>query len=289
MSKELNQAAVKLFESEVHQEFQEVGKDIRQTCRVKNAKGAKQVQFPVMGRGKMQKRTSNHTPIPLANVGTTLPTATVERYTISDMTDIFDQSETNYDERQELVKSFTMAMVRQLRQIVIDVLAVHSFAANKTVADNVSGATANMTLKALIRAGALLDLDEVPEDQRFMLIHTTGVHSLNTEAMVVSGDYTNKKPLVDGSLDQYYGFNFMKVGNAAEGGLPSPGANKRNNFAYHKMAVGLAVNLEPKIEVGYSYDYGAWRVNGFLSAGAVVIDPKGVIKITTDESGFLAP
>lgn len=282
MSRQLSEEQVTLFTQEVHHEFQSPGKDIRELVRVKDAKGAKIVKFPKMGAGITQERTSIHTPLPIANIDHDPKSATIKRYTISDMVDIFDASEVNFDERQELVKSFTKSLRRRMDQIVIDCLVAASI--SKTVADTISGTADDWTLAAVKKVAGLLDLDEVDEEERAILLHSTGVHHLNDSTVITSSDHNNMKPLVSGNLDFFYGFNFKKIGNRGEGGLPAPSANHRTSFGFQKSAVGLAVNLEPEIEINYIPLYGAWMVTGYLSAGGVVIDEKGVVEVTTDET-----
>lgn len=281
MSINLSNVLVTKFESEVQHVFQEEG-ILKDTVRVRDARGAQKVQFNLMGKGTTQERGAVQTPLAVANISHTPKVATVGNHYISEMTDIFLNNQVGFDERMELATSIAKALGRRMDQIIIDEL--DSATLTHSVADTISGSADNLTLAALREAARLLDAEGVPAEDRCLVIHPDGLHHLLADTNVTSSDFATVKALVQGDLDSYYGFNFKKVGNRSEGGLPVPTSNHRSNFFYQKMAVGLAVNMEPRIEINYEPSYGAHRVTGFLSAGAVVVDPDGAGEMITDES-----
>lgn len=288
MSINLDNVTVRKFEAEVHQRFQERGK-VGMSIRTKDAKGASSVQFPLMGRGFATQRTTVHTPIPIMNITHDPRIATVTNWTASELTDIFLNNQVNFDERQELAQSIAAALERRLDQIVIDTLVAAAPA--KSVPINISGANDNLTLDALRETARLFDIDGVPDGDRTMLIHVNGLHHLLDDPEVTSSDFASIKALIKGDLDSYYGMNMIKIGNRPEetvgataGGLPITGGLVRSNFAYHKQAVGMAMNMMPKVTVDWEPSFGAHRVTGFMSAGAVVVDDLGLIEVLTDEN-----
>lgn len=287
MSLNLSTAAVKKFEKEAIQEFQELGSDLRNKVRVKDAKGANAVQFNIYGETIATQRTSIQTPIPVTNPSIAIPTATVTRNTVSIMTDIFDNNEIGFDERQEAVKAINAALKRKLDQIVIDAFDAHSF--TKTIAKTISGSADNLNTAFFAEAARLLG-SSVPDMDRHALCHDDGYYHFIQQSDVSSSDYNTRKPLTDGAMMNWMGFDITKIGDRDKltvgdglGGLALSN-DDRTNYFWQKSAVGLAMNMEPKIEVNYDPAYGAWRVTGFLSAGAVVLQDAGVVKATTDES-----
>lgn len=283
MSVNLSNVLVTEFQQEVHQRFQEEAK-LRNTVRVKDAAGAKKVNFNLMGRGKAALRGAIQTPIPTMNISHALREATVENYVASELTDIFLDNQVKFDEKQELVQSISMALGRQLDQIIIDEMAAASYTGSLTIPNNVSGAAADLTVDAIRAAAKAFDEEGVPDSERHMAIHPSGLHNLLESTEATSSDFMTVKALVKGDLDSFYGFKLHKIGNRDEGGLAINGSNDRSNFFYQKMAFGLAVNMEPKIRIDWAENYGAHRVTGYLSAGGVIIDDKGVGKITTREA-----
>ena len=279
MSVNLPNVLATQFAEEVKHQFQEKG-SLRETVRLRNARGAKTVQFNLMGRGQAAERSTIHTEIPVMGISHTPITVDVKNYTAAELTDIFLNNQVPFDERMELVETIAGALSRRLDQVVID--AMDGFAASKIVADDISGVASNMTVDAIRESAKLLDEDGVPDGDRTLVISPSGLHSLleNTEASSI--DFNNVKALVRGDLDSFYGFQIKKIGNREEGGLPLA-TSARTSFAYHKSAVGLAVNMEPNIRVDWDEQYGAHRVTGFLSAGAGVIDGDGLVDIATVE------
>jgi hypothetical protein len=284
MSQQLSAAAVTKFEAEVHHQFQHDIQSLDKFVRIKDAAGAKTVKFPVMGKGVAQKREGVHTEIPVMNVSHAPITVTMEDYTASELTDIFKDAQTNINERTELVKTVSMALNRRSLQLVLDALAaaVTGGLITKTVAKNVSGTDDNLNLEMLSAAVKKINVDGGKGMDKTLICHTYGLHHLILEDKVASSDYNTMRVLNEGKLDSYYGFNFLELGDMEEGGLPLSTAD-RTNYAFNKIAVGLAINLKPTIKVDWSPDYGAWRTTGFLSANACVVDPTGVVKITSLE------
>ena len=280
MSINLSNVLVKKFETEAIQAFQDAGTGLRNTVRVRDAKGANQVQFQVLGKMTSALRGAVQTAIPLQDASHTPKVATVANYVVSEMTDIFLNNQVGFDERQELVQAMNMAMGRRLDQVIIDALTAATI--TKTVAANISGANDNMTSEAVIEAAKQLGSD-VPDMDRHIIMHDNGYYHLIQEADVKDFDINITKPLADGKLPNYGGFDLHKMGDRDEGGL-TLATNDRTNFAWQRMAIGLAINMEPRFEINYEPSYGAHRVSGFLSAGAVVIQADGCVDITTDES-----
>jgi len=282
MSINLSTLVVDKFETEVRHDFQQNISKLRDSVLVKDASGASTVKFNRMNKGTTYKRGAIHTPIPLANIGTSRPTVTVEDYTISEMTDIFLNNKVNFDERQELVKLIRSSLNRRMDQLIID--ALNNATITNVVANNISGSVEDLTVAALREAALLLDKNNVPMEDRVAAIHASGMHNLTGDTSVTSSDFVVNQPLMSGGVGAYYGFNFRTFGDLDEGGLPIDGSLDRTNFIWQKGAVGLAVNMEPRVEVNYDPAYGAHRVTGFLSANALVIDQEGIVEVTTRET-----
>lgn len=279
MSIELQNIAHKKFEAEAIQAFQDMSK-LKGTTRVRDSKNASQYQFQVIGKTIAEERGAIQTDVPLSDVTHQPVTATIKRYVIAEMTDIFDDSETSVDERSELVESMTMSLGRRLDQIIIDALKAATL--TKTVASNIGGAADNLNVAMFNEAARLLGSD-VPEQNRFLLCHDNGFFHFLLEADVKDFDINVTKALALGGVAEYHGFRIIKMADRAEGGLTLNGT-ERQNFAWQKSAVGLAMNMKPKIRIDYIPRKMGWQVSAAMSAGAVVIQEDGVVEITTDEA-----
>jgi hypothetical protein len=282
MSLELADEAVTQFEEEMHLVFQPSVQDLRKHFRVKDCKGAKTVQFPVLGKSTSTERTNFHTKIPVGNASHDPVTCAVKNWTVAEYTDIFLNNQVNFDERTALQESLKMSLSRRMLQLPIDVLTAATI--TKTVASSIGGANTDLNTAKLREGAKKLNVDGVPAPDRTLMCHTNGVHALTGETDVKSSDFNTLQVLTKGNIDAYYGFMFLQVPDMTEGGL-TLSSGDRTNFAFQKMAVGMAVNMEPAIEVWYDGDVGAHKVTGFLSANACLIDQLGIVEITTDENG----
>lgn len=279
MSTNLSNVVATQFVEEVKHRFQEKGV-LRESVRMRNAQNAKTIQFNLMGRGIATERTSIHTEIPVMGISHDPVTVSVKNYTAAELTDVFLGNQVKFDEKMELVETISGALGRRLDQVVLDAMA--AYGTTKTVANDVSGIASNLSVDAIREAAKLMDEDGVPDGDRTLVVSPSGVHSLLESTEASSIDFNNVKALVRGDLNTFYGFNIKKIGNRDEGGLPLA-LNERTSFAYHKSAVGLALNMEPTIRIDWDEQYGAHRVTGFLSAGAGVLDSNGFVSIATVE------
>ena len=207
----------------------------------------------------------------------------MSNYVISEMTDIFLNNQVGFDERQELVQVIAQALGRRLDQVIIDTLVAAT--PTNQVGDDIGGSADNLNVAMFAESSRLLSASGVPMNDRTFLCHYDGYHHFIQESDVKTIDSNFHKPFENGNQPRFYGFGLMPIGDyEGEGGLPAPAANHRSNFAWQKNAVGLAMNMEPKITIDWEPSYGAHRVTGYMSAGAVIIQDSGVVEITTDES-----
>lgn len=281
MSKNLSALAVKQFEAEVHHEFTGVAAtDYTELARTRFIK-ANKTQFPVFGYSTMKPHVKG-TQIPAANGTRTPVEVTLNRYAIMDTTDIFDNAEVNFSERQEFVKSIAKSFKNTGMQVLIDALVAGT--ATATIPSNQSGTDDNFNVAQVREAARILDANGVPNDgRRILMVSASMMHALTREPAVTSSDFVNKQVYNTGTLPDFYGFKIVMIPTMAEGGLPVSG-NYTTGFAYHPDAVGLAVGVNQEVTIDWENTYGMWSVAGFLSAGAAVIDSKGFVKITSKTS-----
>lgn len=280
MSNQLSAASIAEFDSQVKHAYQAEGM-LRSTVRVRTGVVGSTVRFPKMGKGIATPRVPQTDVVPM-NVAHTNATATLEDWNAAEYTDIFDQAEVNFDEQRELATTIAGAIGRREDQLIIDALEAAS--TTLTVATSVGGANTNMNMAKVRRAKALLDANNVPKQDRHLLMHAAGLEAMLGETAVTSSDFNTVKALVDGSVDSFVGFKWHVMGDRDEGGLAEAAGDVRTNFAWHKQAVGMAVGIEFRTEVNYIPEKTSWLANGIFKAGAVAIDALGIVEIESDET-----
>ena len=115
------------------------------------------------------------------------------------------------------------------------------------------------------------------EKSQTILVSGSGMESLLANTETTSSDFASIKALVNGELNSFMGFNFVKIGaRRLEGGL---GGGGNVAYMFHMPAVGLAVGLNEQTSVDWIPERSSWLCNGILKAGAALIDPEGTAQI----------
>lgn len=288
MSKFLSNAAIQEFDSEVKHEYQANGK-LRKTVTIRTNVTGDAYKFTRMGSGLANQKATQADVTPM-DISHGRQTATLENWNAPEYTDIFDQAEVNFDEKQELAKTIAKALNRREDQIIIDAIANGTYSTTPgtdpdTGYDIVAGA-AGLTVDKL-REAAMSGLTDrnVDDEDRTLICTAAGVQQLLADPEVTSSDFNVLKALVSGTLQDttYMGFNICILGSRVEGGLPGS-ASDRKAFAYHKAAVGYAVGIDMKTTIDWVAQKTSWLANGMLKAGAVLRENAGVVRIGYDET-----
>jgi hypothetical protein len=242
---------------------------------------AKIVRFPSIGKGVATERVPQTDVIPM-NVGHSYAEATIKDYNAPEYAAVEDLSKLAFDEKMELVKISARAIGRKLDQIIIDAMATSAYSTQ--VAISVGGSNTSLNIEKIMRAKRLLDANGVPSEGRVMLINALALENALQQTEIASSDFNVIKALAAGEINKFAQFEFVMIEDRTEGGIPLATANQRNCFAFHREAVGLAMNGGIKSEVNYIPEKTAHLINTFFSGGAVTIDTAGVIDVLCYEA-----
>ena len=279
MAINLSTAFVTLFDAEVKQAYQ-ASAVLRGAVRVRSGVEGSTYKFPKIGKGVAQVRVPQTDVAPL-NVSYGQVTVTLADYIAAEYADIFMQAKVNFDERRELVQVVSSAIGRRQDQIILDALSGSS--TSLTVGNDIGGTDSNLNVAKLREAKRLLDGNNVPMDNRHMIIHADSLASLLSETSVTSSDFNTVKALVSGEVNTFLGFTFHTLGDRSEGGLPIDGSSDRTLYAFHRDAIGMAEGIAPKTEINYVPEKTSFLVASMFSAGATAIDDEGIVKLTCRE------
>jgi N4-gp56 family major capsid protein len=244
MAQNVTTAFVTLFEAEVKQAYQ-AESVLRGTMRTRTGVSGNTVKFPKIGKGVATVRVPQTDVTPL-NVTYSQVTATMSDYIAAEYSDIFHQSHINFDERRELVEVVSKSIARRMDQLCIDALDASSGTA---VATSVGGASSNMNIEKIRATAKVMNTNNVPTGDRYLLIHASQLDAMLGETEITSQDYAAVKALVRGEINTFMGFTIKTIGDRDEGGLPKP--STRTCFAWHKDAMGYAESMAQKSEVNY--------------------------------------
>lgn len=271
--------AITSFDTLVKKQYQN-GSLLRGTVRVKTGVVGSTHVFPKIRKGIATPRIPQADVTPM-NVTHQKATATLTDWNAADYSDVYDLATLSFDERQELVDTAVMAIGRRLDQMIIDAMAA---SANSTqISQDVGGTNTGLNLAKFLRAKRLMDDAGVPQADRHIACSARAIEQALGETEVNSGDFNILRPLLEGTLKRYSGFDIHMIEARDEGGIPVA-ANIRNNFAYHKDAVGLAIGIDVRTDVNWIPEKTSTLINAMFKAGAVTIDTDGVFDLLTYES-----
>jgi len=275
----LSPAFITLFDAEVKQAYQAKAQLVGAVRQRRGVEGST-VKFPKVGKGVATVRVPQSDVTPL-NVAFSQVTATLQDWNAAEYADIFNQAKVNFDERQELVQVVANAIGRRQDQIILDALAASS--TGNVVDENEGGTDTGLNVAKLRAAKKLLDKNNVPMDNRHIVIHANSLASILGETSVTSADFNTVRALVSGELNTFLGFTFHTIGDRAEGGLPIASA-ERKLWAFHRDAIGYAEGIAPRTEINYIPEKTSFLVNAVFSAGAIAIDAEGIVEVQTTDA-----
>ena len=292
MSKNLTNAAVIDFDSEVKHEYQGM-KTLRECVTVRTGVTGESYKFTRMGKGLANQKASQADVTPM-DISHTRQTATMSNWNAPEYTDIFDQAEVNFDEKSELAQTIAKAIGRREDQLIIDTLsggtggggAGFSFATiNDQNPDTGFSSTVatNLTVAQLRTASRHLNDIEAPDEDRFALINAQGLDALLATTQVTSTDFNSVKALVHGDVDTFLGFKFKKVGTRVEGGLPFT-ATASQAYFWHKASIGIAIGIDMKTTIDWVAQKTSWLANGIFKAGCTAREPQGIVRVIYNET-----
>ena len=278
MSINLSPVAVTEFDSMVKHAFQNASL-LRDTVTVRNNVIGDTYKFRAMGKGLANQKVTSADVDPM-DVAHSLITATLSNWNAPEYTDVFDQAEVNFDEKQELATTIAGALGRRLDQLVIAQLDAATLSA-------VGTDTTALSPDDIVSAKIKLVENGVGAGDLFTVINAKGLSDLLGAEKISSSDYANVKALVNGEVDTFAGFKVIvmedRSGAAGEGGLAvDSSTNAVKAYAYSKEAVGLAIGMDMKTSIDYVPQKTSFLCNGMLKAGAAVRDTAGVVRIGYD-------
>jgi len=271
MSKTLSSVAVTEFDSMVKHAYQGKGL-LKPAVTIRNNVVGDTYKFRRMGKGLANQKSTSDLVTPM-NVAHEFKTATLTNWNAPEYTDIFDQADVNFDEKQELASTIADAIGRRCDQLVIDALD----GSTPDAADIVHGGV-SLTMAKIIAAQVSLRGQNVQNSNLYAAVNAAGLGGLLNDEKATSSDYQTVKALVSGDVNSLAGFQFIILGDRTEGGLSVTG-NTVDSWFFQRDAVGLAIGIDMKTSVDWVPERTSYLCNGMLKAGSVVRDNGGLVKV----------
>lgn len=267
------------FDEQIKAAYQGSGV-LRKHVRVKPGVVGSTHKFRRYAKGVATPRLPQTDVVPMGT-GYAQPEAIMQDWIAAEYTDVFDQAATDIDEMGVVATNIAAAIGRREDQIIL--VAADAANAAENVGTDVGANGSGLNMAKLRRTKRLLDERAVPMGQRCFVHSAEGLEQLLGLTEVTSTDFNTVRALINGEVNAFLGFVFAMIEERAEGGLPKTG-QLRTNFAFDMMAVGLAISKDYRNEVNYVAEKTSWLASGLFKAGAVSIDPEGVLEVLTTEA-----
>jgi hypothetical protein len=274
MSKNLSAVASIEFDSMVKHAYATKGL-LKPAVTVRNNVVGDTYKFRNMGKGLANQKSTSDLVTPM-DVSFDFAIATLQNWNAPEYTDIFDQAEVNFDEKQELADTIAGALGRRCDQLVIDAMD----AASPTT---IAHGSAALSMAKVVEAQVSLRAQGVPNSNLFAAINAKGLGGLLDDSKATSSDFQTVKALVTGDINSLAGFTFVVLDDRSEGGL-TVASNTVDSYFFHRDAVGLAIGIDMKTSVDYVPERTSFLCNGMLKAGSVVRDVSGLIEVQYDQT-----
>jgi hypothetical protein len=150
------------------------------------------------------------------------------------------------------------------------------------VAYDFGGAAIGLTLAKVRRAKRIMDDNEVDDDGRIIVITPQNLEEMLGITEVTSADYNSVKALVDGNLNTFLGFKWVRTTL-----LPYTDEtnDRRAAVAYQRTGIGLGMGMMERVKISERADKNySTQVYLEMGLGAVRIEEEKVVEISCDQS-----
>jgi hypothetical protein len=287
MSYEITTAMVEQYSANVQILMQQKESRLRPLVRVEAGVVGKNAFFDQLNATAAVKRTSRHADTPLVSTPHVRRRVTLADYDWADLVDNMDLKKVLTDPTSKYAVNARNAMNRAMDDALIAAALATAYGgvdgstsyAFDTSYNVVAAASAGMTTAKLRSAKQILDGNEVDDEDRFCIIGSKQLQDLLGSEEVTSSDYASVKALVNGQVDTFLGFKFVRSERL------ELSSTTRKCIAGQKNSLLLAIGLDVITDVGPRRDKNmAVQVYLGMSIGATRMDEKGIVEIDCIES-----
>jgi len=224
MSTQITTAFVEQYSANVQHLAQQQGSRLRGAVTIENVVG-KNAFFEQLGPTTARKRTSRHSDTPRMDTPHARRRVSLVDYDWADLVDNEDRIRMLIDPTSPYSQAAANAMGRAIDDAIIDSAdgtaytgvdgsTSTSFDTNNVVDVQVGvtpAADTGLNVGKLRAAKEVLDANEVEDDGRYLALNAKQLKNMLAETEVTSSDYNVVKALVNGELNTFLGFDFIRT------------------------------------------------------------------------------
>lgn len=307
MSQQVTEAFVQQYNANVMHLSQQKGARLEAAVRKESQKGKSQF-FDRIGQVSAVLRTSRHAATPQFDTPHSRRRVTLDDYEWADLVDDQDKIRMLIDPTSEYAMAAAWAFGRSKDDVIISAALGSAYGGetgSSTVvhpntqkyAANNGSAFSNLNIITLRGVKRIMDQAEV-EGERYIAVEASQIESLLGETAVTSADFNTVRALVQGEVDSFMGFKFIRIerlnltssttATAASGvvgsGVSLTGTN-RACFAWAMDGLLLSVGEDFVTKMSERDDKGyAMQVYCRMSIGATRMEEEKVVEVICKEA-----
>lgn len=274
MSTQITTAFVEQYRANVSMLVQQKGSRLRGTVREESQVGVNAF-YDQIGSVAAVKRTTRHADTPRLDTPHARRRVSLETYDWADLIDRPDMVRTLISPQSQYAMAASWAMGRSMDDVIIAAATGTAYTGTDgststalPSGQKVAAASSGLTLAKLLATKEILDANDVDPDAPRIILHSAKqATDLLGTTEIKSADYASVKALVQGQVDTFLGFKFIRTER-----LGTDTNGDRQCIAYVNDGILLAVGQNPvarideradknySTQVFYSMDIGATRM-----------------------------
>lgn len=288
MSSQITTAFVEQYKSNVLDLVQQKGSRLRMAVMVDGDINGKRKFTEQVGTTEAIKRTTRHGDSPLVNTPHLRRALTLSDYEWGDLIDDSDKIRLLISPDSAYARNAAWAMGRAMDDEIIAASLGTAFTGVDgttgvalPAGQKIAAAATGLTIDKLRSTKELLDSNEVaPDEEKFISCSAKQITDLLGSTEVTSSDFNSVKALVQGDVDTFMGFKFIRSER-----LTTDGNGDRQCIAWAKSGIELGIGADvktfvaPRADKSFS-DY----VYLSMSIGATRLEEEKVVEIAAVEA-----
>jgi hypothetical protein len=239
-----------------------------------------------LGSSSMRMRTSRHGDTVYSDRPHSRRMVTLDSWDDADLLDTDDDVQILTDPTNSYSQSMAMGAGRKTDDVIIDAFfAAASTGKTGTGSEShpgthqIASSSEGMTISKLLDAKEVLDAYEVEDESRYACMASKQFRNLLATTEVSNADYNSVKALVQGQIDTFLGFKFIRSERLTKV------SNDRYCAFWQKDSMKLAIGINPRGRISEMPNKN-YSMQEFyeMRIGCTRMDPNGVVRVLADES-----
>jgi hypothetical protein len=294
MSVQITTAFVDQFKDNVYHLTQQKGSKLRGSVRVETVNGKKGF-YEQLGSTSARKRSSRHADTPRMDTPHARRSVTLADYDWADLVDGEDQVRMLINPASQYAEAGAMAMGRAMDEAIVEAAdgtaytgqegtTSTAYDTNMTVAvterwPGVSSSDYGLNVAKILAAAEKLGSNEVdPDEEKYMVVNARQIKSLLQDTKISSADFNAVKPLVEGQVAKFGGFNMIPCNRIT---TDANGDDKVLYWAKGGILLGVGKDIQSRISERDDKNY-ATQAFVCMSIGATRMEEARVGYIICD-------